>query len=277
MGQVIPSSSPDRDRRYAAELDVAREAARAAGKLLLEHFRAGVTAEYKGRGDLVTVADHESERLVRAIIAESFPDDLVVGEEGEHLDELLAGARRRWYVDPLDGTTNFVKGQPRWAVSIAFCDADDVLGACAIYRPCVDEEFVAAREGGAFMDELRLERDDDPPFLDALILLGPMAGMQPAIAEIARSSLSIRVTGSTVSDLADLAIGRADVYLGRGQGRWDVAAGTLLCREAGVRVTDMTGGELTGPSDNVVVGTAAAHAATIEALGGADRGDAAEG
>lgn len=234
--------------------------------MLLGHFRTGVTPEYKGRKDIVTVADRSSELLVRRLIAEQFPDDLVVGEEGDQQPEHVVAGRRRWYVDPLDGTTNYVKGQPRWAVSIAFCDVDDAFGACAIRRPFQHEEYVAVRGAGAWRDGHRLHRDDDPEVVDALVLLGPMAERRAAIGEIARQSLSIRVTGSTVSDLTDVAGGRADLHVGCRQGRWDLGAGTLLAREAGLAVTDMAGVTLTGPSDNVVAGPPMVHAATLEVL-----------
>lgn len=239
---------------------------RAAGDLLLGHFRAGITPEFKGRKDIVTVADRTSEQLIRRMIADAFPGDIVVGEEGEQQPEQLVAGRRRWYVDPLDGTTNFVKGQPRWAVSIGFCDADDAFGACAIRRPFQDEEYTAVRDGGAWRDGRRLLRQDDPAVADALVLLGPMGDRGDAIGPIARQSLSIRVTGSTVSDLTDVAGGRADLHIGCQQGRWDLGAGTLLAREAGLTVTDMAGDTLRGPGDNVVVGPAKVHAATLRVL-----------
>ena len=260
------ASSPAPEGAYAEELQVARRAARAAGDLLLGHFRAGITPEFKGRKDVVTVADRNSELLVRRMIADVCPDDVVVGEEGEQPPEHVVAGCRRWYVDPLDGTTNFVKGQPRWAVSVAFCDVDDAFGACAVRRPFHAEEYTAVRGRGAWRDGRRLLRHDDPAVDDALVLLGPMADRGDAIGPIARQSLSIRVTGSTVSDLTDVAGGWADLHVGCRQGRWDLAAGTLVANEAGLVVTDMAGATLRGPGDNVVAGPAMVHAATLEVL-----------
>lgn len=204
--------------------------------------------------------------MVRDIIRGTFADDLIVGEEGEQPSEEVTRGRRRWYVDPLDGTTNFIKGQPRWAVSIAFCDTDNEFGAATIARPCVGEEYTAARGQGAYLGDHRLMRDDDPAFIDALALVGPLADRNPAVVEIARQSLSIRITGSTVSDLADLASGRGDLHLGRRQGRWDIGAGTLLLHEAGLRVTDLEGVDLWGPGDNIVAAPPTVHAAAIATL-----------
>lgn len=267
-GPAIPSSFPDLapPRTYDAELEVARRAAAAASDILLGYFRTGITPDLKGPGDLVTVADHESEERVRDLIRSAFPDDVVVGEEGAKPAEADLQGSRRWYVDPLDGTTNFVKGQPRWAVSVAFCDDDDAFGASAIERPCVNEEYSACRGQGAYLNGNAIVRTDDPEFDSALVLLGPIDGHNGVIREIAAKALSIRVTGSTVSDLADLAVGRGDLHLGRNQGRWDLAAGTLIAREAGLVVTDLAGATCMGPTDNLLVAPPTVHGKMLMVL-----------
>jgi len=248
------------------ELEVARSAALAAGALLRGHFAAGVRHEWKGRGDLVTVADRESEGLVREHLAAAFPDDLVVGEEGPPLAEEAVAGRRRWYVDPLDGTTNFVKGQPRWAVSVAFCDANDVMAAAAVHMPLTGETLTAAHGQGATRDGEPLHAPDVEPH-EALALLGPLDGLAAeAVPLIARAVLSLRVTGSTVCDLADLAAGRGDLYLGVNQGRWDLAAGALIAAEAGISVTGLRGEPLTGPGDAVFAAGRRVHAALLPGL-----------
>lgn len=256
----------------SAELDVAVSAARAAGALLHDRFRTGIGVSFKGRRDIVTDADLDSEELVRRMITDAFPGDVVVGEEGEQPGEDEVGGRRRWYVDPLDGTTNYVKGRPRWAVSVAFCDADDRLAAAAIVRPCEGEEYTARRGHGAWMNGSRVYRDDDPAYEDALALVGPLADGDDAVRAIARQSLSIRITGSTVSDLADLATGRGDLHLGRRQGRWDLGAGILLLREAGLTVTDLAGTPIDGPDDSIVAAPPTVHARTIALLRGLAEG-----
>jgi fructose-1,6-bisphosphatase/inositol monophosphatase family enzyme len=117
------------------ELSVAVRAGEAAGALLLGHHAAGVLAEWKGAGDPVTVADREAEAVVRVHLQAAFPDDIIVGEEGAQLAEARVRGRRRWYVDPLDGTANFVKRRRRWAVSIGFCGSDDRMAAAAVLAP----------------------------------------------------------------------------------------------------------------------------------------------
>jgi myo-inositol-1(or 4)-monophosphatase len=254
----------------ALEVDVALAAAAEAGALLSEHFARGVTTEWKGRGDVVTVADRESEAVVRRHVAGACPDDLVVGEEGEVLAESAVRGRRRWYVDPLDGTTNFVKGQPRWAVAVAFCDADDRMAAAVVFLPMTGEVLAAERGAGA----RRVSGNgaagalvvDDVEVHEALALLGPVGGLTDAIGPIGSETLSVRVTGSTVTDLADVAAGRAELFLGVDQGRWDLAAGVLVASEAGAVATDMRGTPITGPVDLAFVATPAVHAALLPRL-----------
>ncbi len=248
-----------------SEIEVAVAAARAAGALLREHFARGVAPEHKGPGDLVTVADREAEALVRAHLRDAFGDDLVVGEEGPPLEEADVAGRRRWYVDPLDGTTNFVKGQPRWAVAVGFCDAGDRMAASAVCVPLAGETFAAVRGEGATRDGAPIAAADVGP-QDALALFGPLTGITAAVGAIAPRVLSVRVTGSTVADLVDLACGRGDLYLGTGQGRWDLAAGTLIAAEAGAVVTDLAGRPVTGPAVEVFAAAPRVHAALLPPL-----------
>ncbi len=250
---------------HVAERDLAVAAAEAAGDHVLGYFRTGVETEWKGPGDTVTVADRESERLVRDLIAEAFPGDVVVGEEGEQPPEGELAGRRRWYVDPLDGTTNFTKGQPRFAVAVACADAEGRLIAAAVRRPIEGETLAATAGGGAHLDGRRLQVQDVDPS-EAMALLGPLGGLVQVVPSIARTTLVLRITGSTVADLADVACGRAELYLGTDQGRWDVAAGTLLAREAGAVTTDLAGTPLAGVAPGVLVGTPRAHAAVADAV-----------
>jgi myo-inositol-1(or 4)-monophosphatase len=228
------------------ELDVALVAVAEAGALLRRRFLAGVTVEWKGRADVVTVADREAEGLIRAHVQDAF-GDAVVGEEGAELAEPAVAGRRRWYVDPLDGTINFVKGQPRFAVSVAFCDASGLMTAAAVHLPMTGETFAAIRGEGAVRDGA-VVKAADVPTAEALAQFGPLAGLEGAIPVVAPRVLSLRVTGSTVCDLVDLACGRADLFLGANQGRWDLAAGVLIAREAGAVATDLAGLPLDGPA-----------------------------
>ncbi len=187
-----------------AELRVAVEAALRAGRLLLEHFRVGVTAEWKGDRDPVTDADREAEAVIRARIAADFPDDLVVGEEGVALAEEDVRGRRRWYVDPLDGTTNFLKRRRRWAVSVAFCDDDDRMLVGVVHLPVYGETFSAVDGHGARCGDQPIAVTTTADLNEALVEIGALgadiARERASIAELGSAIMSLRVTGSTVSD-----------------------------------------------------------------------------
>lgn len=252
------------------ELEVAVAAVEAAGALLLKHFTDGVLAEWKGDRDPVTAADREAEKLIREHIAEAFPDDLVVGEEGAELPEAEVAGRRRWYVDPLDGTVNFLKGRRRWASSVGFCDENDRMRVGAVRLPLWGETYAALDGGGAFCDGSPLRAADTRRLEDALVLVGAvksereLQGAGPA--EVAARVLSVRVTGSTVTDLVEVAAGRADAYWSTLPGRWDLAAGLLLVREAGGVTTDLDGRHVLSTAPAVVAAGAGLHGELLTLL-----------
>lgn len=247
-----------------AELAVAVAAVEAAGALLSAHFARGVHAEWKGDRDPVTAADREAEELIRAHIAAAFPHDLVVGEEGAVLHEAEVVGRRRWYVDPLDGTTNFLKGRRRWASSVGFCDAGDTMRAGAVRLPLWDETYTGLAGGGAACNGVTTQATSTTDVREALVLIGAL-GLdreveRRGIALLGARALSVRVTGSTVADLVDLAAGRADAFWATSPGRWDLAAGVLIASEAGVTATDVAGDPVVATAPTVLAATAGVHA-----------------
>ena len=229
---------------FAAELRTALEAAAAAAALIVARGGADHVRE-KGRADLVTAVDEAAERAIARVIRARFPGDRIVGEE---LSSEPVHTGRRWYVDPIDGTTNFVHGHPFVCASIAFAD-DDGLGAAVIQAPLLGEIFYATRGGGAFVDgvPVHVTATDDPrhalmatgfPFkrgkgnLDAYMLL---------VADAVRGTHDVRRAGSAALDLAFVAAGRVEGFFELGLAPWDVAAGMLLVQEAGGRVTGWPG------------------------------------
>jgi myo-inositol-1(or 4)-monophosphatase len=230
--------------RVSAELRLAMDAARAAAELISSRTGADRVRE-KGRADLVTEVDEAVERLVTERIRAHFPDDAVVGEE---LSSAAVSSGRRWIVDPVDGTTNFVHGHPFVCVSIAFAD-DEGPAAGVIHAPFLREVFHAVRGGGAFLngEPIRVSAVDTPahallgtgfPFkkgkgnLDAYMLL---------VADAVRATHDVRRAGSAALDLAYVAAGRLEGFFEVGLAPWDVAAGLLLVTEAGGRVTGWPG------------------------------------
>jgi myo-inositol-1(or 4)-monophosphatase len=229
----------------AEPMAVAIDAARAAGKQLLESFggeATGVDAK-SSHTDLVSDADRESETVIVSMIRWAFQGDAIIAEEGS-LEP--GGSGRTWYIDPLDGTINYLYGIPHWSVSIACVDDKGGLVG-VVFDPCRDELFSAERGAGAHVGSTRLAVSDQGDLAQALIATGfaYAAEARAAQARLFRKLLpavrDIRRFGSAALDLAWLARGRIDGYFESGVQDWDVAAGSLLVREAGGAVTDVGG------------------------------------
>jgi myo-inositol-1(or 4)-monophosphatase len=229
---------------HAVELETALAAAEAAAGLLSAGLRDGDVRE-KSRADLVTSVDEAAERAIAEIIARRHPGDAIVGEE---LSSEPVHAGRRWYVDPVDGTTNLVHGHPYVCTSIAFADA---LGpaAAVVHAPALGTVYRAVRGGGAFRgaERLRVTESADPgrtllatgfPFREGK---GDLDAYMRLVADAVRRTRDVRRAGSAALDLAYVAAGIVDGFFEIGLAPWDVAAGILLVTEAGGRVTGWPG------------------------------------
>jgi myo-inositol-1(or 4)-monophosphatase len=213
-------------------LDIATEAARTAGALLLERFGTEkVLATKSTATDVVSAADLAAEAAIREILARRAPDDAVMGEEGE---DTGGTSGRRWIVDPLDGTVNYLYGLPQWCVSIA---CEGLAGV--IFDPVRDELFAATAGGPATLNGRALRIDPPDALSQALIATG--FGYDPArrvlqaevVSRVLPRARDIRRGGAAALDLAWVAAGRLDAYYERGVNPWDVAAGELICARAG--------------------------------------------
>jgi myo-inositol-1(or 4)-monophosphatase len=228
------------------------EIAREAGALLREFFAQGVATEYKGDVDIVTVADRTVEKLIRARINEVFPDHGIYGEEGtrEGLDREF-----RWYVDPLDGTTNFAHGFPQFCVSLGLehrpagtsSEQDGSLVAGVIYDPLRDELFSAEKGQGAFVNGKPIRASAVPTLAESLLATGFPSRKRHAspnihfYQEFTLRSHGVRRAGSAALDLAYVAAGRIDAFWEFNLNPWDTAAGILLVEEAGGSVSNFSG------------------------------------
>jgi myo-inositol-1(or 4)-monophosphatase len=220
-----------------SDLDLAERAALAAGDVLMSYYGrpAENVAAKSSATDLVSDADREAERTIRELLATERPDDGLLGEEGSHAQ---ATSGRRWIVDPLDGTINFLYGFPAWAVSVALEDADG-LAVGVVHSPIGRETFCAVRGEGARLGGSSLRVRDPRPLDQALVATGfsyePDRRAQQAavIRELLPQARDIRRAGAASLDLAWLAAGRLDAYFERGLHSWDWAAGRLLVEEAG--------------------------------------------
>jgi myo-inositol-1(or 4)-monophosphatase len=224
----------------AAELRViAAEAARAAGELLRERFVAGgerAVGSKSSPTDLVSEADLAAERAIRAIIGERRPGDAILGEEGGETQE---GEGLRWIVDPLDGTVNFLFGIPQWCVSVAVHDDAGGL-AGVVFDPLRDELFAGERDARATLNGVPVSGSRSADLANSLVATGfaysadVRAIQAQVLARVLPCVRDVRRMGSAALDLAWTAVGRYDAFYERGIHTWDIAAGTILCRCAGL-------------------------------------------
>lgn len=249
--------------------DSACEAARLAGEVLRRRFRTEIASqiETKGLHDYVTAVDREAEAVILEFLGARYPDHALMSEES-HPD--TPRTHHRWVIDPLDGTTNFAHGVTPFAVSIAVED-EEGLAAAAVYDPIHDEMFRAHRGGGARLDDEPIRCSQPTQSDNALIATGfpyrelsRLDAYLEAFAAVIRSTAGLRRAGSASIDLAYTACGRYDGFFEIGLCRWDLAAGALLVREAGGRVTDVVGGSSFADSGDIVAAGLEMHAALLE-------------
>jgi myo-inositol-1(or 4)-monophosphatase len=217
--------------------------AREAGALLMEFFRRRIGYEYKGDVDLVTEADRASEKLIVARLMERWPDYGLVGEEGARAE---SAGEYRWYVDPLDGTTNFAHGFPVFCISIGLVKNEEPV-AGVLYDPTRDELFAAEKGKGATLNGKPIHVSGTKNLLESLLATGFPSHKRhknPNIHfyhELTLRSHGIRRAGSAALDLACVACGRYDGFWEFNLNPWDTTAGVLLVREAGGIVSRVDG------------------------------------
>jgi myo-inositol-1(or 4)-monophosphatase len=242
---------------------VADGIARQAGALLRKFYEKGVSTEYKGDVDIVTEADRASEQLIREKLKAAFPTHGVYGEEGTR-DQLES--EYRWYVDPLDGTTNFAHGFPAFCVVLGLehrpaglaADADGEMVAGVIYDPLRNEMFSAERGKGAFLNGRAIHVSKTKTLQESLTATGFPSRKRHAspnvhfYQEFTLRSHGVRRAGSAALDLAYVACGRLDGFWEFNLNPWDTSAGVLLVAEAGGTVTHFDGGKFTLDSREVL-------------------------
>ena len=228
------------------DLELAERAARAAGEVLMTYYGRAPEglASKTSATDPVSDADREAERVIRELLSAERPDDGLVGEEGSRIE---GEHSRRWIVDPLDGTVNFLYGLRAWGVSIALED-EDGLAVGVVFNPVSGECFAAERGKGATMSGRPIHVTDCRSLDRAMVATGfsyeadYRAEQAKLLVELLPRIRDLRRAGAAALDLAYVATGRVDAYYERGLKRWDEAAGLLLVREAG-GVTDELHGE----------------------------------
>jgi len=253
-------------------LTIARRVAVQAGELAKQRRHEGVevAASKSSPVDIVTEADRETERLIRSLLADARPDDGFFGEES---DASSSASGLHWIVDPIDGTVNFLYGIPHYAVSIAVVEGEPdpltwrALAACVV-NPASGEVFTATEGGGSFVGDMPLRVAEPVELSQALVATGfaydsEMRGRQGAIAaQLLPEVRDIRRLGTASLDLCFVASGRLNAYFERTLSPWDHAAGALIAREAGARVSGLDG---EAPSKRFIIAAEPSVADALEA------------
>jgi myo-inositol-1(or 4)-monophosphatase len=225
----------------------------------------------KGPGDFVSAADRRSEETLIAELRKARPSYSYLAEESgvtEGSDNV-----HRWIIDPLDGTMNFLHGIPIFAISVGL-EREGTMVAGVIYNPILNELYVAERGSGAFLNDRRMRVAGRSHLADCVIATGMpqlnrpgqdvfLKELQPIMSRVA----GVRRNGSAAMDLAWTASGRFDGYWQHGLSAWDIAAGIIIAREAGVIVTDANGGDTMLESGSVIAGNETIHRSLVGLLG----------
>jgi len=255
-------------------INIALRAARKAGENIVrasdELHRFEVKA--KGVNNFVTEVDINAEREIVYHLQKAFPDHAILGEESGLIGS--AEAEYRWIIDPLDGTTNFIRGIPHYAVSIA-CMHRGKLEHAVVVDPVRHEEFTASRGRGAQLNGHRIRVSDLASLDGALLGTGipfknhsddKLAAYSKSIELLAAQCAGIRRAGAASLDLAYVAAGRLDAFWEIGLAQWDIAAGVLLVREAGGLVADIDASDNYLESGNIVCGNPKCFKAVLQVV-----------
>lgn len=241
-------------------LNIAVRAARVAGNIIARGFenRDDLDTQSKGENDFVTKIDKEAEQAIISKIKQSYPEHAFYGEEsGKQGDD----ETYTWIIDPLDGTTNFIKGIPHFCVSIALVHKGR-LDQAVVFDPIRGELFTASRGNGAQLNGYRIRASKSKDLNQTVLATAfpfkqkeNLAKFTEQFVEIFSAAGDIRRTGSAALDMAYVASGRFDGYWERGVNPWDTAAGELLVRESGGLVTDFAGNNDPLYSGEIVAGS----------------------
>ena len=247
--------------------NIAGRAAREAGNILLHYFEHvdALKVTEKQAKDYVSEVDKASEQVIIDAIRKAYPDHAILAEEsGSH-----EGNDYLWIIDPLDGTTNYLHGFPQFSISIALQHKGE-LESAVVFDPLRDEMFIANRGRGAFLNDRRIRVSDQKGLSGSLLGTGipyrdqrfvdAYFGMMKALI---KDAAGVRRPGSAALDFAWLAAGRIDGFWELGLAAWDFAAGSLLIKEAGGIVTDLSGGPDHLKTGNVVAGNIKMHQAML--------------
>jgi len=255
---------------YDDFLNIAREAAIKGGRILRENYGKKLNVEFKGEVDLVTEVDHLSEEIIVSTISSTFPDHQIVAEEGTDVEST---SPYRWFVDPLDGTTNYAHGFPCFAVSIAVEDSGRIVVGL-VYDPLREECFTAIEGRGAYLNGQPISVSDTERLDKALLATGFPYERKKAVDKYIRPfrnfllhAQEIRRAGAASIDLCYVAAGRLDGFWESKLHPWDIAAGSLIVKEAGGKMSDFKGGKFSIHGEETLASNGKIHEEMVRVLG----------
>ncbi len=258
------------NNNYKIFLEVAVSAAKTAGSLLLENFPGKREISYKGRINIVTEMDVQSEKIIVSRINKEFPDMSILAEEGT---DKINNSKYRWIIDPLDGTVNYAHNFGFWCVSIALEERNKGIIVGAVYAPYLNELYTALKGSGAELNKKPLQVSSVNELEKSFIATGfpyDIKETQNSIVYFNKFLLkaqAIRRVGSAAIDLCYVASGKFDGYWEMGLYPWDTAAGILILEEAGGNVSDFSGRKFTPYKKEILATNGLIHSEMMEVLG----------
>lgn len=250
-------------------LEVAKQAATAAGKILKEYFIKEPEITKKGPVDIVTAADIASEKIIIEILSKNFPDHFIISEES---DEIKGNSDFKWIIDPLDGTTNFANKLPIFSVSIAlYKGKDPLLGI--VFNPCTNELYSALKGNGAFLGKKKIFVSKKENINDSLIVTGFPYNFMEILDELSKRffnvlkvSRGVRRLGSAALDLCFVASGVFEGFFEQNLKPWDTAAGFIIAQEAGAVITDFTNNNYNPYMNEIIASNGLIHNSLLKAM-----------
>jgi myo-inositol-1(or 4)-monophosphatase len=269
MGSFDPEENM---RKY---LEAAKEAALTAGHILKDNVNGKRDIFFKGEINMVTEIDRLSEKIIVGALLSAFPGHGILAEEGSRIESKSGFL---WVIDPLDGTTNYAHGYPSFSVSIGLeHDGQTVLGA--VYDPMRDELFTAVKGEGAFLNGLPIGVSRNEVLIRSLLATGfpydrtvSSENNLNYFSALIMASQEVRRSGSASLDLCSVAAGRLDGYWELKLHPWDVAAGGLIVREAGGKVSDFSGTRYSIHDKEIIASNGVIHDQMLEVIHAVQRG-----
>lgn len=246
-------------------------AAREAGKLLNENFQKAKKMSFKGEKDIVTDIDIKAEKIILDLITSQFPDHNILSEEAGSI--IRDDSPYLWIIDPIDGTVNYYHRMNPYRVGICLLENKQLV-LNVLYDPTKDELYIAQKGKGAFLNDTKMQVSANADIKNSVVLANLSSRREPRVATLKiiekmfGEVMRMRVYGSSLAQMSYIATGKADAFFDVSIKPWDFLPAVLLIEEAGGKVTDIKGGEITPESTSVIATNGKVHDQILKLLGG---------